>query len=279
MENRAGTMPAGSAGSPRDRDVRLYMFFRLVLLFSVIVSLVIYQQSGILSQDMTIKTYFVTFFTFLVTTGFIFLYEKAADVPYFLVSQVAYDILFTTVLTFYTGPFESMYTTFYLFNIVFAAIMFPRAGAILAALASAVLYATIAWINSDSSNEGRAFSLLTTITAFISLSLLASQLVEELRRSRQRISRLEELSEEIVNSLDSGLLGIDSAGLIKKVNRTAQEMLEVKQPSDLLGRAIRGGAAAIAATTRSAASRRCRAHGRMARGFFSRKSRCPRITA
>ncbi|MBI3542297.1 MAG: hypothetical protein HY075_03345, partial [Deltaproteobacteria bacterium] len=224
--------------SSQERDIRLYMFLRLLLLWSVLISLVAYNRFGSLASDTVVKTYFVTFFTYLVTTGFVFLYEKARDTRYFLTSQIAYDILFTTVLIFYTGPFESMYTVFYLFNIMFAAILFPRAGALLAAIASASLYATIAWINADSTHEEKGFSILTTITGFISMSLLASQLVEELRKSRSRISRLEELSEEIVNSLDSGLLGLDSRGVLRKVNRTAQGMLGIENDLSVLGRPV-----------------------------------------
>ncbi|MBI3558411.1 MAG: hypothetical protein HY074_19250, partial [Deltaproteobacteria bacterium] len=159
----------------QEKDIRLYMFLRLTLLFSVLVSLVVFQRAGMLSRDTVVKTYFITFFTFLVTTGFIFLYEKAKKVSYFLTSQVAYDILFTTVLIFYTGPFESMYTMFYLFNIMFAAILFPQLGAVAAAIASSLLYCTIAWINSDRATDDKTFTMLTTITGFISLALLASQ--------------------------------------------------------------------------------------------------------
>ncbi len=223
----------------QEKDIRLYMFLRLVLLFSVLVSLVVFQRTGILSRDTIVKTYFVTFFTFFVTTGFIFLYEKAKNVSYFLTSQVAYDILFTTVLIFYTGPYESMYTIFYLFNIMFAALLFPRVGAVIAAIASSLLYCSIAWINSDRTTDDKAFSILITITGFVSLSLLAGQLVEELRKSRQHISRLEELSEEIVNSLDTGLLALDSHDVVRKVNRTAREILAVVDETFILGRTVR----------------------------------------
>lgn len=214
------------------------MFLRLTLLFSVLVSIALYQRTGLLAEDTIIKTYFVTFFTFLVTTGFIFLYEKAQNINYFLASQVTYDILFTTVLTFYTGPYESMYTVFYLFNILFAAIFFSRLGALAASLGSAGLYLLISWLNSDQSGQDRTFTQLTTVTGFVSLALLSSQLMEELKKSRQKINRLEELSFEIVDSLDSGLIAIDGQGYVRKLNNMAQELLGVVNLNLILGKTL-----------------------------------------
>lgn len=223
----------------QERDIRLYMFLRLAMLFSVLVSLVIYQRAGILSQETIVKTYFVTFFTFLVTTGFTFTYEKAKNVRYFLTSQFAYDILFTTVLTFYTGANESMYTVFYLLNILFAAVLFPRTGALVAAVACALLYGLIAWLNSEPEGNEKITSIITTVTGFVSLALLAGQLVEELRRSRQRISRLEQLSEEIVNSLDSGLLALNPRGEVERLNRTGLALLGIEDHSKVIGKPLR----------------------------------------
>src|SRR5437868_265775 len=89
--------------SSQDQNVRLYMFLRLVMLFSVLISVIIYQQIHVMGPATVSKTYYATFFTFLVTTAFIFLYEKTSQIRYFLTSQIAYDVLFTTFLIFYTG--------------------------------------------------------------------------------------------------------------------------------------------------------------------------------
>jgi two-component system sensor histidine kinase PilS (NtrC family) len=223
----------------QERDIRLYMFLRLAMLFSVLVSVVLYQRSGVLSGESILKTYFVTFFTFLVTTAFIFLAEKTRSVSYFLVSQVVYDILFTTVLIFYTGPFDSMYTLFYLFNIVFSAILFRTQGALMAGILSGALYALITWMNSDNFPGEKSFSLLTTLTAFVAIALLSGQLVEEIRKGRQRISRLELLSEEIVESLDSGLIGLDPGDIVRKINRNGQAILGVASAEEVIGKPIR----------------------------------------
>src|SRR5690349_12826131 len=137
-------------------DIRLYMFLRLVMLYSVLLSTLGYQVSGLLAPVVTSSTYFVIFFTFLVTSAFVFLHEKAKHVRYFLVSQVSYDILFTTALIFYSGAYDSIFTIFYLLNIIFCAILFKdRIAAIGAALVSAALYSMIFLINAAGASDDR----------------------------------------------------------------------------------------------------------------------------
>lgn len=222
----------------QEKNLRVYTFLRLMMLFSVLVSLIMYQRTGLLSDEVISRTYLITFFTFLVTTAFIFLYEKTKLVSYFLTSQIGYDILFTTALIFYTGPFDSVYSVFFFFNIIFAAIFFRTRGALLAGLVSALMYLLVAWFGPDSVGREKSFSLLTTLTAFIAISLLSGQLVEEQRKSRQKISRLEELNEEIVESLDSGLLGLDQERMIRKINRTALRMLGFQVAQEVIARPL-----------------------------------------
>lgn len=222
-----------------ERDIRLYMFLRLIMLYSVLVSILGYQVTGLLNTVVTTHSYFIIFFTFLVTSAFIFSYEKTRHIRYFLVSQLGYDVLFTTALIYYSGAYDSIFTIFYLFNIIFGAILFrDRIAALLVALVSGVLYSIVFLINVAGLGEDRYFSLLTTLTAFISIALLAGQLVEEIRKSRLRISRLEELNEEIVDWLDSGLIALDESGAIERVNRTGLQILGVDSLALVQGRRI-----------------------------------------
>ena len=222
-----------------ERDIRLYMFLRLTMLCSVLVSTVGYQITGLINTGVTTNTYFIIFFTFLVTSAFVFLYEKTRHIRYFLVSQVSYDVIFTTALIYYSGTYDSIFTIFYLFNIIFAAILFRgRVVALGVAVVSGVLYSIVFLINVSNINEDRYFPLLTMLTAFISIALLAGQLVEELRKSRLRISRLERLNEEIVDWLDSGLIALDQDGAIERINRTGLQILGIKDIASVRGRRI-----------------------------------------
>jgi two-component system sensor histidine kinase PilS (NtrC family) len=245
------------------------MFLRLIMLFSVLVSTVLYQLFSGVGSEVVVRTYLITFFTFLITTAFIFLYEKARYVSYFVTSQVAYDVLFTTALIFYTGLADSMYTVFYIFNILFAAIIFGRMGAIMAALLSAAMYMIVTAVNAESASDERLFRQVTTVTAFVAIALLAGQLIDELRKSRLQINVLERLSEEIVESLDSGLLGLDANAVVRKVNRTALELLAIPDQSMVLGKPFREIAPGLG-EARETGVRELAVRGRMRRILVTR---------
>ncbi len=220
-------------------EVRLYMFLRLLMLYSVLVSAVFFQKSKILPESVFFNAYSITFLTFLLTTVFILLYEKAKTIKYFLASQIIYDIFFTTSLIFYTGPYDSIYIIFYFLNVLFAAFLFHSRGALLAALFSGALFVLLVWIHSDSIFPEKRLSILTILTALIAMALLSGQLIEELQKTRKHVSALEGLGEEIVERLDSGLIGLDTNDSVIKMNKTTQNLLGIPSAEIFYGKKLR----------------------------------------
>lgn len=228
-----------------EQDFRLHMFLRLLMLASVLVSAVFYQQTSYFNGVLLTKTYLLIFFNFLFSCVFILSYEKIRQPFYFLIGLTIFDILFTTSLIFYTESTESMYVVFYLFNIVFAAMVFRRTGALGAALLSGLLYSFLSSTTLDYFS-GKTFSVITTITSFLVVGLLSGQLVEDLKKSRQRVSRLEKLNEEIVDSLDSGLLGFNEQCAIEKINPMALKLLALESSKQVIGKTLREVVPALA---------------------------------
>lgn len=219
-----------------EQDIRLYMSLRLLLLFSVLMTVVWLQVREVVDPIVLNKSYILTGFTFALTAALILLYEKAAQFKYFLSSQIAYDVFFTTALVFYTGPFDSLYTIFYMFNVIFAAILFRSRGALVTAILCGALYTLLNVFNQASSNTERSYSILTVVTALLAVSLLSGKLFDELRSSRQQIGRLEALNEEIIDSLDSGLVAVDQSGKIERVNRTAAHLFDIQNTEGMRGK-------------------------------------------
>ncbi|MBI2607175.1 MAG: GHKL domain-containing protein [Deltaproteobacteria bacterium] len=213
------------------------MFLRLMMLFAVLFPTV-YQGAIGYDRDVAVKNLTVIFFTFLVTTVFIFLYEKAQEIRYFLASQIAYDVLFTTALIFYSNTNDSPYSFFYFLNIIFAAVFFRGRGALAVAISSGALFILLGVLRQDLFFKDYASNFVMIPTALIAIALLSGQLVEDLLKSRQKISRLEVLSEEIVDSLDSGLLIVDAEKTVQKINRVAQSMLGPPAVSGAVGRPL-----------------------------------------
>jgi two-component system sensor histidine kinase PilS (NtrC family) len=178
----------------------------------------------------------LTAFTFLMTTLFIVMRKNTEDVSYFVGSQVVYDILFTTALTYYTGTNESIYVTYYLINIMFTAVLLNGTAAIVAAMASGGFYFMLAYFSSDNFSGERSYLVMTTETSFIVVALLTGQLVDEIKRTKARIGRLERLSDEIIESLDAGLLGFNDKKIVTRINKTAKILLNLGQSP--IGRSV-----------------------------------------
>lgn len=218
-----------------ERDIRLYMFLRLMLLFSVLSTVIWQQASGSIDLAALNRSYILTGGTFALTSALILLYEKAIRFRYFLSSQIIYDVFFTTSLIFYTGTFESIYTIFYMFNVIFAAILFRSRGAIVTAIFCGILYLALNAVSLQSNNPERSYSVLTVLTALLAVSMLSGRLFDELKNSRQKIGRLEALNDEIIDSIDSGLVAIDRDGRIERINRTAADLFDIKNSEDVYG--------------------------------------------
>ena len=79
------------------------------------------------------------------------------------------------------------------------------------------------------------YRILVYVVAFFVVAFLSSHLAEELRRKRGELikkqddyDKLEAFNRDIVQSLDSGLLTIDSRGKITSFNKTAQKILGLR---------------------------------------------------
>jgi two-component system sensor histidine kinase PilS (NtrC family) len=157
------------------------------------------------------------------------------------------DVLLITFLIYLTGGIESFFVIAYIFSIISGSIILYKRGAYFIASISSIAYGTFLDLefyglihpmyNSLSSGYhfGSSYVLyriLVYVLAFFVVAFLSSHLAEELRRKKTELiqkqddyERLEAFNRHIVQSLDSGLLTIDSNGRITSLNKTAQKIL------------------------------------------------------
>ena len=208
--------------------IRQYLLIRLILLYSILVTSVLLRWNGIFNSSVSIAVLALASFSFLMTTAFTLMRERTEKVSYFVNSQVAYDLLFTTALVYYTGINDSIYVTYYLVNIMLTAVIINGYAALVAAIVCGGLYFILAFIASDNFTGERSYLTMTTEISFIVIALLTGQLVDELKRNRARIGRLEKLSDDIVDSLDAGLVGLNAKGRVIRINRAARSMMHLE---------------------------------------------------
>jgi len=161
-------------------------------------------------------------------------------------AQVMGDAAIVTGFVFLTGGVQSPFSFLYLPGIVAGCILLMRRGGFMVALGSWFLYAGLvvlmqrgffpaaprALFPDEPVPAVRAvYALLAHLVSFLALAYLASHLTESLRRTGQELeqrrgdlAQLRAFNENIIDSINSGLLTTDAEGRITFANRAAAEL-------------------------------------------------------
>jgi two-component system sensor histidine kinase PilS (NtrC family) len=142
--------------------------------------------------------------------------------------QLGTDLGIAAVIVALTGRTESVFVFLYLLAIVNGAVVLYRRGAIAATLAAVGLHLVAGlWLGS----QGAPSTLFVQIAAFLATGALASYLSDILRTTDERLAARESdlaaitaLHESIVQSVTSGLVTLDHAGVVTFLNRAGEQM-------------------------------------------------------
>ena len=169
-------------------------------------------------------------------------------------SQFVVDTAFASVLVLVTGGLDSVFTFFYSLFIINASIVLYWTGALVAALASTVMLLAVAliqygvldlgsaqsYVDQLFPEQGAAFSnwsqlvlnFATNIVAFYAVAFLSSFLAEQVRVADSRLSaqragmeKLRRLHQNIIQSLDNGLITLDTEHRVTFANQWAVHWL------------------------------------------------------
>lgn len=163
-----------------------------------------------------------------------------------LQGQIVLDVLFGSVLVFLTGGVESPFCFFLALPIIITAVFFSRGRTFLTAVLSCLALTALFVLESRGvirpiwerqfqplSPTRVAYLLVLNFLVYFAVAALAGTLGEQLRRTgrtlqrtRLDLERLRALHGDIVNSLLSGLLVVDSEGRVSALNPVAAEILE-----------------------------------------------------
>jgi two-component system sensor histidine kinase PilS (NtrC family) len=256
---RAGTHPALLADAELRRRIGYLMLFRVVLItvvlgVTVALNLASPEELGAPQQ---VLLFGVIVVTYSFSLGYAFWLSRVARPLRFADAQLAGDLLFTTFLVHITGGAQSGYTFLYPLSIVGAATVRYRRGAVIVAVASAVLFTVVAvagwqrllpsppgvtpW---ELGRLGFTRQLFLNLGACAAIGVLAGYLGDELDQSSERAEKqrlrsldLAALKEDIIRCIPSGLLTVDLAGRVLTCNDAAEDILGV-QASQITGREL-----------------------------------------
>ncbi|WDT76619.1 MAG: ATP-binding protein [Candidatus Manganitrophus sp.] len=214
--------------------IKWLMALRILLVTSLL-GIPLLLELNYLKNPWSITTFYFligsTYFLTLVYTLFI----SRTRYPLFFVSvQLGIDLLFETALIVVTGGIQSPFSFLYVITIVSACIFFHRKGGVLTAAAATFLFGTVVNLQYahvppfDSPSllgEKEVFYMLFLyMITFFTVGSLSGRLSERLHEKEVGFSKLRVFTEDIVESISSGLVTTDLSGKITSFNRSASEM-------------------------------------------------------
>lgn len=156
-----------------------------------------------------------------------------------LYAQLVGDAVLVTGFVFITGGIDSPMSFLYVLPIAVGAMLDLRRGGLVLAVGSWTMYASLvvtggfADVSAQPTEPVRLlYFLVVHLLAFVAVAWLSSSLAERLRAQgtelierRGAVARLQALNENIIESINSGLVTTDSHGTINFMNRGGGEIL------------------------------------------------------
>ena len=227
------------------RNVKGLMLGRIIILTLLLTITLLFQLSKkqYFFIPLTNNLYYFIGLFYLVTIIYALFLRRIKNLYRFAFSQIVIDQLFITTLIYFTGGKESFFPIAYIFSIIASSTIFYKRGAIFSASLSSLLYGLLLllqlhrWINPlgepsiyDASQI--FYTLIIYMATFYIVAFLSGAISEELKKKKKELiqkqvdyNQLEAFNQNIIQSLDSGLLTIDLSGNINFLNRTAEKIL------------------------------------------------------
>jgi two-component system, NtrC family, sensor histidine kinase PilS len=274
VPSEAGQPPAEAAGSKR--RVAQLMAARLLLMLAVFAVALLVVGAGKRGAEVAERGLYGTLtFAFVSSAVCAALLSRVRRPERLAAAQLIADLAAVTSILVFTDGARSLFSFLYLPLTVFAAMQFERRGgyltAIGASLSLAGLFAldVVGLFGSDARAiawEWRLAVWGAHTGALLLVAMLASTLARETRVARDRLAtsasdlrELRSLHERTVESLTSGLLTVDTQGLVTSCNPEGARILE-RSAGEIVGAALERVLPGLSAIVESGApgSRRSR---------------------
>jgi two-component system sensor histidine kinase PilS (NtrC family) len=224
--------------------IKWLMALRIFLVTSLL-GIPLLLQLTYLKNSWSITTfYFLIGSTYFLTLVYALFITRTRYPRFFVSVQLGVDLLFETALIVVTGGIESPFSFLYVITIVSACIFFHRKGGVLTAAAATILFGTVANLQhanvppfnfpSVLGNKEVFYMFFLYMITFFTVGSLSGRLSERLHEKEVGFSKLRVFTEDIVESISSGLVTTDLSGKITSFNRSASEMTGFR-PEEAVG--------------------------------------------
>jgi len=249
-------LPEGTGdGADFRKRVEWLILLRLLVTVLLLGATVFFQlqETGSLFFQTVVPLYILIGATFLLSLIYTLSLSVIPNLWAFSFVQIMIDVLYATVLVYFTGGSSSVFTLMYLFPIFSSGILHFRRGAMITACASAVLFGMLItlqfheliprsewqWVSPWSSQTAGyvLWVLIVHFTFFFVVAIVASSVAEQLKRTRISLNlreidyrRLAVLHGRIVDSIPSGIVTTDEQEVISFVNASGAHLLGMPLP-------------------------------------------------
>ncbi|HEX9291436.1 MAG TPA: PAS domain S-box protein, partial [Anaeromyxobacteraceae bacterium] len=233
---RAGAAAGGLAAEPLFRKLSWLTLFRLGTITVLLggTALTDFRWSGRLAEGPG-PLYGLILSTYLASLGFAVALRLRWRLERQAQLQVALDVAIAAAVVALTGRSDSVFVFLFLLGIVNGAILLFRRGAVLGAALSLVAYLPLALWGRDDLRPVSSLPIFVQASAFLATAALARP-AELLVESEGDLAAITALHESIVQSVASGLLTVDAAGLVTFLNRAGEQITGLRA-ADLRGTA------------------------------------------
>jgi len=240
------------------------MFLRLIFVTALLGSsiLVQFKERESLIAPPLLVLYGLIAAIYILTFIYIIVFKRFKASLRFAYVQIGVDTLFVSLLIYVTGSVASVFSFLYLVVIVYASILLYKKGSLIMATLCSIQYGVMMDLEyygilkpfytpaSTSIQEyGEPYVLykiVMTMVACFLVAFLSSSLAQqtlktekELKAKQKDLEQLEAVNASIVHSMDSGLLTLNSAGMITTFNRAAEMITEFSR-EEVLGKPLSG---------------------------------------
>lgn len=229
-------------------NLQWLMLFRVILatFFLGIAVIIQLQKSDSYLAPYLIYLYELTGAVYILTFIYAIIIPAIKNLKIFAYFQIMADIILISIMVFVTGGINSIFAFMYSISIIAASILLYRFGGMLTATTASFCYSFLLnlqyhhiivppqlspYIASGYEGTPLFFPIIVNITAFYLVALLSSFVAEQARKStiqlqqkQTNIEQLEALNENIIQSINSGLLTLDAEERIITFNRAAEEI-------------------------------------------------------
>jgi len=198
-------------------------------------------------------------FLYFLTIIYSLLLYKIKNLSAFAYFQITGDIIFETGLIYISGPIYSPLVFLYIISIISAGILLSTYGAYISASLSCISYGILAALSQNNiipflnifgdiethySTGDLLYKLFVNFCSFYLVAYLSNHLIKGLRKAgeeldtkQENLLRLEKLNENILRSIDSGLVSVNLSGHIVTFNQAAEKITGY-QEHEMIGKEV-----------------------------------------